>query len=214
MKAAFVVVVAAAIGALVATALQHARARAATSRAERAEAAIDSLAAEAAAARAELSGWKVKFAEASDLAKLLETRDSQLAVLARDLRASRAKVRSLTRIVAEAAGSASVVAEAATPDSATGIISDGTLSAKWTFYYATPGLSLRYSCLVPVEAVAFETGDGRLLVTARSSSPNVSLQIAEALVNLPEPTVERRGVSWLWIPAAFLGGLAIGGGLP
>lgn len=159
----------------------------------------DSLAAEAAAARAEALGWKVQFATATtDLWKLIASRDADLKALAKDFRASGIQITRLTSMVASLQGQiSSAGTPAAVPDSETDTIpaswsgeaDDGVLRLSWTFFRMDPRLTMDYGLTVPLELIEGESGDGRTLVLARTSIPNATLTFEELLVDRPPPVV-------------------------
>lgn len=159
----------------------------------------DSLAIEAVAQRAELEGWSVRFAQmvASGTAEL-QGRDSMLAALGRDLEEANARVRQYVSALASAEEQIESLATgrdtiSTVPRWWTGRFADGLLSADWRFErLPEANLSLGYRIEVPVELVTSEGGDGRWLVTGRSSDSRVRLDLDEVIVEPTTPEVVTR----------------------
>ena len=179
----------------------------------------DSLAAEAAAARAEAQGWSVQFATATEqLWKQIASREESLAALTEDFRASGIRITRLTSIVASLEGQiSSAGTPAAVPDSETdpvppswsGEADDGVLRLSWTFWRFAPRLTMDYGVVVPIELIEGESGDGRTLVLARTRVPNATLTFEELLVDRQPPIVVEHcsvGTRLKW----GLGGLGVG----
>lgn len=181
----------------------------------------DSLAAEAAAERARADGWEVAFAEnVDDLHGRLAEGDSMIARLGRDLRASRVRVDQLTELTAELRGSGESearpdsIAADSVPASWSGTYDDDLLRARWTFRRLPPPATLllrEWAASFGVELVQATTGDGRTLITARTSDPDrVKARVDSLFVDPPPPEVREVGVSWWWIPASIAGGYLAG----
>lgn len=179
----------------------------------------DSLAAEAAAERARADGWVAKFGQdVPELQKLLEKKDSALARLARDYQASRVEVRTYATLAAEAQGQiesqGEVVEETGDllQDDFRGTFDDGYLLADWLVRMPQRLFSMDYMTRQSIELVTAETGDGRLLITARSDSPNARVDVEDLFYHLPEPEIRKTGIRWYWVPISvglgLLGGLA------
>lgn len=155
-----------------------------------------------------------------ELSARLEAMDSAFAA---DARASRIRVLSLTSLVAELRGQIESQGEVhrpevfppelpAQPDSATGVLDDGLLFARWSFLY--PSATLRvpsYSVTIPIDLVGSEDGNGRTIVSARSPDSRVSFPFTSLVVAHREPVVVSR-CSWTERGLWTLGG-AVGGGL-
>lgn len=177
----------------------------------------DSLAAEAAAQRARADGWETKFGrEVPDLYELLGQRDSALARLARDYQASRLEVRSYATLAAEAQGQVEsqgqVVEEVEEELEADfgGNFDDGYLYADWLVRMPQRLFNMDYTTRYGVELISAETGDGRTLVTARTTHPNAQVEVESLYVDPPPPEVRRVGVRWYWVPITLVVGV-IGG---
>jgi len=175
----------------------------------------DSLAAEAAAERARAEGWTVRFAEEVErLGAELERRDSLLARLSRDYRASRIRLVELLAMTATATGSVEAAADSSlTATDAcegrwAGKLDDGLLRASWTFWTPPPVLRLEYEATVPIEIVSALAGDGRRLVSARSPDERVRLEVRELLFDPPTPQVVYRA-SWPRLLIASLVGFGL-----
>jgi hypothetical protein len=156
----------------------------------------DSVALEAAAKDLELDGWEVQFAQmVGSGTALLQERDSALAALATRLDDAHARIRQYVR--AEAIAESTVAGQAEAQDTTTeiprwwtGRVDDGLLAGSWRFERVpSPELSLGYSVTVPIELVSSEGGDGRWLVTGRSTDPRVTLSLDEVIVEPAEPEV-------------------------
>jgi len=181
----------------------------------------DSLAAEAAVQRARANGWVVEFAEGTaHLSREIASRDSTLAALSRDLRASGVRVSELTSLVASMEGriSSTGVPDSAPASDSTGVpaswsgsVDDGLLKGSWRFFRPDPRLLLDYRADVPVELIQGLAGDGRTVVMARSPDPRVRVSFAELLVDRPQP-VTVRVCSWGTRIRWALGGLVLGAG--
>jgi len=181
----------------------------------------DSIAADAAMARAEALGWKGQFATATEqLWKQIASREESLAALTEDFRASGIRITRLTSVVASLQDSiVSVGIPAAIPDgeadtvppSWSGEVDDGVLRASWTFWRFDPRLTMDYGVNVPIELIEGESGDGRTLVLARGRDPRVTVTFEELLVDRPPPVVVEHcsvGTRLKW----GLGGLGAGFG--
>jgi hypothetical protein len=166
----------------------------------------DSLAAEAAAERARADGWTVEFAAATGhLHRQLSLRDSSLARLAADLRASGVRITQLAAMVASLEGQISGAGVPGGPPAgdSTGVpaqwsgeVDDGALRGSWLFArLPDPRLSLDYRVEIPLEWVQGTTGDGRIIVSARSPLARVGLRFDELLVDLPPARTVNR-CSW------------------
>lgn len=171
-----------------------------------AERARDRLAAEAAVERARADGWETRFGEVvPDLQGALAEAGDSLGRLATDLRASRVRVEELLRATVTAGGSiesaadsSEVASEGASPDRSgvwVGRVDDGLLAASWRFQLPQESLGLDYQVSVPVELTRSVTGDGQVLVTARSANPRAEITLDELLVD-PPPPVEVERTNW------------------
>jgi hypothetical protein len=183
-----------------------------------AERARDSIAFDAAAKDLELDGWEVRFAQmVGSGTALLQERDSSLAALAARLEDANARIRQYVR--AEAVAEARVEGRAETQDTTAAVpewwegrVDDGLLSGSWRFERVPePGLSLGYRVAVPVELISSEGGDGRWLVTGRSTDPRVTLSLDEVIVEPAEPEVVE--VTSFWRDLKLVLGSAGGGGI-
>jgi len=182
----------------------------------------DALAADAAAERRRADGWQAVFAEdTGHLFKKITSRDSVLAIAARDLKASGVRITRLTSMVASLQGQTSSPGEPdALPDSETdtvpaswsGEIDDGLLRAPWTFFRFDPRLALDYVVEIPIQLIEGESGDGRTLVLARALDPRASVTFDELLVHRFPPVVVEHCSIWTRGKYAAGGGL-IGWGL-
>lgn len=192
-------------------------------RAQRLEAQLerDSLAAEAAAERARADGWEVRFGEVTeDLQGELESKDSSLARLARDLRASNVRVEELMEVAVTAGGQVEGQADSVETDPGTeadsarsgrwsGQLEDGLLTAAWIFRLPPASLALDYQVQVPLEFVRGTTGDGRVMVEARSTDPRAEVRVDRLYVDPPPPEIETR-TSWTTTLLGTLAGVAGG----
>lgn len=163
----------------------------------------DSIAGEAVASRARAAGWEVRFAEETDrLGEELQGQDSLLDETLQDLDASWARVEQLTRVVVSLEGQISspgvperppAADSSSVPTSWSGEYDDDLLRGTWTFTrLPRPILEMLYSANPEIELIQAESGDGRILVMARSPHPNVSPIFTQLTVDPPPPIVEFR----------------------
>ncbi len=190
--------------------------------AERNRVRADSIAADAAIARlAADSVWEVRLAvQDDDLSGRLAAGDSARQGLAAELAEANVRVGLLAEVNATARGNiislgtqlsaAEAEARGLETDSATvafgGDIDDGLLSGAWTFTLPRAEHMLTYDVMVPGELVVSLTGDGRTLVTARSTHERAALLLGEIFVD-PPPPVEVRKISFMQAGIAFLAGI-------
>lgn len=168
----------------------------------------DSIAAEAAAARAEAEGWEVRFAEADPegMERALSEQGEELRRLSADLRASRVRIESLSRVIAEGSGSGETDVEVVEEESLAelsppsqelrGEIRDEVLTLDWRLRPNPFRFSYDYSVSLPCELLSSRTGDGRLMVTARSLIPEVASCRVDDLVFDPLPPEVLRKTDW------------------
>lgn len=171
----------------------------------------DSLATEILLERARADGWAARAADTTTaLLELIAATDSQVARLAREIEALRARPISRTVVVATSAGAAEAPRdlEASAADSTVYRVSDGPFSGVITTWADSAMARLDWSLRVEAELFHVEAPDRRLLVFARSPDPRVQLAIPTFEYQLPEPT--RRGFPWRWIGAAGIGGYLLG----
>lgn len=182
----------------------------------------DSLAGEAAAERARADGWVAKFGEeVPELQQQLLDKDEALARLAQDYQASRIEVRTYATLAAEAQGQLESQGEVVEEEPGVepgldadfgGNFDDGFLSADWLVRMPQRLFSMDYMTRQQIELVTAETGDGRLLITARSDQPRSQVTVEDLFYDLPEPEIRRVGLKWYWVPISiglgWLGGLA------
>lgn len=180
----------------------------------------DSLAAEGVLRRAETDGWVVSFAEEKqDLLEELGERDLMMEVLGEDLQASQVEVRRLVRLVGSVRGELDVQGQRV--DSLQvelnqgeelevgdfgGEIQDGVMEADWMCRVGSQRLRLDYQCGFEGELVEGVSGDGRAMVFLRGMDDRVEFRVPEFYFQPPEENQEKGGVSWWWVPIAFLGG--------
>ena len=188
--------------------------------AERNRVRADSIAADAAIARLQAdSVWEVRIAtQEDDLQGLLASGDSARARLAEELSEANVRVGLLAEVNATARGNiislgnqlSAAEAEEITGDPATvafeGDIDDGLLTGAWQFLLPQAQHTLDYGVTVPGELVVSVTGDGRTLVTARSTHERASLNLGDVFVD-PPPPVEVRRISFMQAGIAFLAGI-------
>ncbi len=182
----------------------------------------DSIAADAAIARLEAdSVWEVRLAvQDDDLSGRLAAGDSARQVLAAELADANVRVGLLVEVNATARGqiislgtqlsAAEAEARGLEVDSTTvafgGDLDDGLLVGSWTFTLPRAEHMLAYDVTVPGELVVSLTGDGRTLVTARSTHERAALRLGEIFVD-PPPPVEVRRLSFMQAGIAFLAGI-------
>ncbi len=190
--------------------------------AERNRVRADSIAADAAIARLQAdSVWEVRIAtQEDDLQGLLAQGDEARQRLAEELGEANVRVGLLAEVNATARGNiislgtqlsaAEAEARGLETDSATvafgGDIDDGLLEGSWTFTLPRAEHMLAYDVTVPGELVVSLTGDGRTLVTARSTHERASLNLGDVFVD-PPPPVEVRRISFMQAGIAFLAGI-------
>jgi hypothetical protein len=190
--------------------------------AERNRVRADSIAADAAIARLQAdSVWEVRLAtQDDDLQGRLASGDSARAGLAAELAEANVRVGLLAEVNATARGNivslgaqlsaAEAEARGLEADSATvafgGDLDDGLLVGSWTFTLPRAEHMLAYDVSVPGELVVSLTGDGRTLVTARSTHERAALRLGEIFVD-PPPPVEVRRLSFMQAGIAFLAGI-------
>lgn len=156
--------------------------------ATRAEMERDSLAADAAAARAAADGWEVKFGVDSpeDLVLLLDSIDRRFA---EDLRASNVRVEALAEVVSvlhDSIASVGEVVEVVRVDSVTGAVTgawegeidDDLISGNWRFRLPAAEIRLSLVARCPARLVLSQSGDGRMLIFARGSDPRCAPEIS------------------------------------
>ncbi len=208
--------------AVVAAFIQTVRVGNAQDLAERNRVRADSIAADAAIARLEAdSVWEVRLATQDDnLQGRLASGDSARQVLAAELAEANVRVGLLAEVNATARGNiislgtqlsaAEAEARGLETDSATvafgGDLDDGLLSGSWSFILPRAEHMLTYDVTVPGELVVSQTGDGRTLVTARSTHERAALRLGEIFVD-PPPPVEVRRISFTQGLIAFLAGV-------
>lgn len=133
----------------------------------------------------------VAFAQNADLETALAEEESGRALIAAELRNANARISSLTQVVAEARSSLTAMANTTETvegrHTASGELTDGLLSADWI--YMEPELALDYSVRLPLEVIQSETGDGRVLVVARSADPRVTLDVPQVFVDPKPPEI-------------------------
>ena len=188
--------------------------------AERNRVRADSIAADAAIARlAADSVWEVRLAvQDDDLSGRLAAGDSARQGLAAELAEANVRVGLLAEVNATARGNiislgeqlSAAEATEITGDSASvafrGDLDDGLLVGAWTFTLPRAEHMLTYDVTVPGELVVSLTGDGRTLVTARSTHERAALRLGEIFVD-PPPPVEVRKISFMQAGIAFLAGI-------
>lgn len=106
--------------------------------------------------------------------------------------------------VNSATGNANIEAAAVSRPPVVGDVVDGPLTARITYLPSDSLFRLRWSVRAPGELVHSLTGDGRLMVVARSSDPRVTWEIPALEYELPE--LEGRGFPWRWILGAAVTG--------
>ena len=182
----------------------------------------DSIAADAAVARLQAdSTWEVRFAEnTNNLNALLADGDSARQLLAGELDEANVRVGLLVEVNATARGNIISLGEQLGQAEATeltggeatvafqGDIDDGLLVGDWTFELPEIKHTLTYDVTVPGELVVSTTGDGRTLVTARSTHERAMLNLGQIFVD-PPPPVEVRKLSFTQA-LIFLGAGAVG----
>jgi hypothetical protein len=166
----------------------------------------DSIAADKVASEIALdSVWAVRYAQDVDglQARLTATGDT-VGTLAARLDSASVRVNLLAEVAASAQGEivslsdrAGVLADSLSKSltiigQVGGDIQDEILTGSWSLWLPTMQHTLRYSVTIPGELVISETGDGRTLVTARSTIPRARLNIGEVFVDRPAPEVEYR----------------------
>lgn len=190
--------------------------------AERNRVRADSIAADAAIARLQAdSVWEVRIAtQEDDLQGRLAAGDEARQRLATELAEANVRVGLLAEVNATARGNiislgtqlseAEAEARGLETDSATvafgGDIDDGLLAGAWTFTLPRAEHMLTYDVTVPGELVVSVTGDGRTLVTARSTHERAALNLGDVFVD-PPPPVEVRRISFMQAGIAFLAGI-------
>ncbi len=188
--------------------------------AERNRVRADSIAADAAIARLEAdSVWEVRIAtQENDLQGRLAEGDEARQRLAEELADANVRVGLLAEVNATARGniislgnqlSAAEATEITGDDAAVvfqGDIDDGLLAGAWRFTLPQAEHMLTYDVTVPGELVVSVTGDGRTLVTARSTHERAALSLGEIFVD-PPPPVEVRRISFMQAGIAFLAGI-------
>jgi hypothetical protein len=188
--------------------------------AERNRVRADSIMADAAIARLQAdSVWEVRIAtQDDDLQGRLASGDSARARLAEELAEANVRVGLLAEVNATARGNiislgtqlSAAEAEAITGDEATvafeGDIDDGLLTGAWQFLLPQAQHTLDYDVTVPGELVVSVTGDGRTLVTARSTHERAALNLGDVFVD-PPPPVEVRRLSFTKAALFYLAGI-------
>lgn len=175
----------------------------------------DSIAADAAIARlAADSVWEVRIAdEVNDLQGILERGDSARQSLAMELDDANIRVGLLAEVNAVARGQIISLGEQMggenLGDSATaweGDLDDGLLTGAWVFRLPQALHTLNYNVNVPGELIVSLTGDGRTLVTARSTHERAALNLGQVFVD-PPPPVEVRRLSFTKAAMFYLAGI-------
>lgn len=163
----------------------------------------DSIAADKVAAEiAADSVWAVRYAQDVDnLQARLTAAGDTLGTLAARLDSANVRVNLLAEVAASAQGeivslsdrsgelSDSLAQSLELIGQLSGEFQDEIMTGSWSLWLPTMQHTLRYSVTIPGELVVSETGDGRTLVTARSTSPRAELNIGEVLVDQPPPEV-------------------------
>lgn len=164
----------------------------------------DSLATVALEARAAELGWETSFARETERGQTLarwlqDSRDStallqdEVAELAREVETLGGELRVVAEMYARAVGQieahdAVLHTSAEGPDSITGHVDDGLLSADVTATLEPPTVAIpRYSVELALALGWIEAPDGRALVTARASDPRVELRFGETYYDPPAP---------------------------
>ena len=173
----------------------------------------DSLAANAAGERARANGWQTLFAEADPegLQEALDAKSDTLKTLAADLAASGVRVESLLEVVGTLGDSLTSLAtdvvfaegEEGQPPTVvrfSGKIDEPPLRASWTCGVPNRDLDFSYLATITGELVSSRTGDGRITVFARATSPNTMLELGDLFFDPPAPQIQVRGVKWWWLP--------------
>ncbi len=150
------------------------------------------------------SVWGVKFAEQSeDLQAQLSSRDDELGALASKLDSANVRIGLLTEVTAAAQGQIVSLSdkngELADSLMALGIsgefggeVKDDVLTGTWSLLLPQLEHTLDYSVSIPGELVVSKAGDGRTIVTARSTNPRASLTLGQVFVDPPPPLVSYR----------------------
>jgi hypothetical protein len=178
----------------------------------------DSVAVAAAADRARTAGWEVSFAKATaNLHKMLRQRDTAMATLVQDLRASNARLSYVTEVnvklrgQAESFGRPVDAPEGQTPSQWAGELDDGLLRASWGFWAVDGRLLLDpYWLDIAGEYVGAESGDGQHVVFGRAFDPRVTLSFGEYHFQPPPIEVRNR---CSWTRQGIAGGIGFLGGL-
>jgi len=181
----------------------------------------DAIALVAAEDRAKLAGWEVTNGVfVGNLHKMLRERDTAMATLVQDLRASRvslsylAEVNITLRGQVESFGSPVGTSEDQTPSQWAGEIDDGLLRTSWGFWAVDARLLLDpYWVDISGELVGAESGDGQHVVFGRAFDPRVTLSLGEYHFQ-PPPIEVRDHCSWTRMGVVggfgFLGGMWAG----
>jgi hypothetical protein len=165
----------------------------------------DSIAAEKVASEiAADSVWEIRFAEQSnDLQSRLAAKDDTLGALASRLDSANVRIGLLSEVTASAQGQivslsnrngalADSLAKLDISGDIGGDIEDEILTGTWLVTLPQLTHTLDYSVAIPGEIVVSRTGDGRTLVTARSTTPRAELRLGQVFVDPPPPEVHYR----------------------
>lgn len=177
-------------------------------------------------AEAQAAGWRTRLVEAGSIGEQLQVAKTENGLLleekqdlARQVATLGGQVRVLTDMYAEAVGQ--IEAREATlhtsgpdnltPDSVTGHVDDGLLSADVTATVDPPTVAIpRYSLTLALVTAVSETADGRALFTARAADPRVTLSFGDVYWQPPAP-IERCGF-WCHVRAGLWGAVVVEGG--
>ena len=150
------------------------------------------------------SVWGVQFAEqVGNLQDELASRDDELGALASKLDSANVRIGLLTEVTASAQGQIVSLSdkngELADSLSAMGIsgefsgqVEDDILTGRWSLLLPQLQHTLDYSVSIPGELVVSRSGDGRTIVTARSTNPRAALELGQVFVDPPTPAVTYR----------------------
>lgn len=166
----------------------------------------DSIAADKVASEIALdSVWAVRYAQdVDDLQARLTAAGGTVGTLAARLDSANVRADLLAEVAASAQGEIVSLSDRADAladslsESLTiigqvgGDIQDEILTGSWSLWLPTMQHTLRYNVLIPAHLIVSHTGDGRTLVTARSTIPRAQLDISEVFVDRPPAEVRYR----------------------
>ena len=180
----------------------------------------DSLLADAAISRLEAdSVWEARIAtEVDNLSSQLANGNEERQRLIDELEGANIRVGLLAEVNAVARGniislgeqlSAAEAAQISDDDATVawrGDIDDGLLTGRWQFLLPQAQHTLDYNVDVPGDLIVSVTGDGRTLITARSTHERAALNLGEIFVD-PPPPVEVRRLSFTQAALFYLAGI-------